>query len=251
MTSSVENLAGPWRRPVQPASPSGSVDPYGPQHEPDNLIAMGIARRKQSKIFCIGFNKTGTTSIKTMLDGLGYRLGNQGRGEELLGAWYRRDFAPIAQYCKSAQAFQDVPFSLPFTFTFLDQRFPLSKFVLTERDNPAQWYDSLVRFHSQRWARGPGVPAVDDLRNASYRYRGFAYDYQKFVYNTPDDDLYNEAALTASYLRHNQHVRDYFRSRPDRLIVINVSRQPDFHRLCEFLEVTSSEQDFPWVNRTE
>jgi hypothetical protein len=198
----------------------------------------------------VGFNKTGTTSIKTVLEGLGYELGDQRRGEELLGAWSRRDFGPIARYCKSAQAFQDVPFSLPYTYVSLDQRFPDSKFILTERDSPKQWYHSLVRFHSKLWANGVEAPTSEDLRNARYRYPGFAYDYQKLVYNTPDDDIYNEDALTAAYLRHNENVRDYFRGRADRLIVINVSRQADFPRLCEFLGVNSSERDFPWVNRT-
>lgn len=73
----------------------------------------------------MGFNKTGTTSIKTVLEGLGYELGDQRRGEELLGAWSRRDFGPITRYCKSAQAFQDVPFSLPYNYVSLDQRFPV------------------------------------------------------------------------------------------------------------------------------
>ncbi len=208
-------------------------------------------QRNRPKVFCVGFNKTGTTSLATVLADLGYELGDQRRGEALLGAWHRRDFEPIVRFCKSAQAFQDVPFSLPHTYAVLDQAFPGSKFILTERDSPDQWFESLVGFHSRLWADGSSVPTAEQLKSARYRYRGFAYDYQRFVYDVSDDDLYNHEALTGAYVRHNQNVRDYFRSRPERLVVINVSKQPDFRRLCAFLGTTSTQQDFPWVNRTE
>jgi hypothetical protein len=75
------------------------------------------------KIFCIGLNKTGTTSLKTALRTLGYEVGNQRKAELLLNDWYKRDYKDLIQYCKGAEAFQDVPFSFPFTFIALDQAF--------------------------------------------------------------------------------------------------------------------------------
>ena len=215
-----------------------------------SLRRLPPARWRLPKVFCVGFNKTGTTSVSTVLQRHGFKLGDQSRGEALLAAWSRRDFGQIARFCRSAQAFQDVPFSLPYTFQALDQIFPQSKFILTERETPEQWYGSLVRFHSRLWADGVRECTARDLKDAPYRYRGFAYDYQTSVFGTPDDDLYNEEALKAVYLRHNHSVKDYFRNRPDDLIVINLSRKPDYQRLCGFLDVESSEQDFPWDNRT-
>ena len=48
-----------------------------------------------AKVFCIGRNKTGTTSVERALQDMGYRLGNQRAGELLLEDWARRDFRRI------------------------------------------------------------------------------------------------------------------------------------------------------------
>lgn len=96
------------------------------------------------KIFCIGVNKTGTTSLARALTELGIIVGKQKLAERLIHDWARRDFRRLFLYCHTAQAFQDVPFSLPFTFQALDQHFPGSKFILTVRDTPKQWFQSAL-----------------------------------------------------------------------------------------------------------
>ena len=81
------------------------------------------------KIFGIGNNKTGTTSLSKAMSKLGYKVGNQKIAELLHKDWAQRNFTPIIEYCKTAEFFQDVPFSKPFTFIVLDQAFPNSKFI--------------------------------------------------------------------------------------------------------------------------
>ncbi|MEW6132914.1 MAG: sulfotransferase [Pseudomonadota bacterium] len=103
------------------------------------------------KIFCIGRNKTGTTSLAAALRELGVRVGNQKPAELLLKDWAVRDFRRLVAYCHTAQAFQDIPFSLPYTFQAMDMHFPESKFILTVRDSADQWYHSLVKFHKKIW----------------------------------------------------------------------------------------------------
>src|SRR2546429_7047723 len=83
------------------------------------------------RVFCIGLARTGTTSLEEALKVLGYRLGDQRQGELLLRAYVERNFRPIVEFCLTAEAFQDVPFSLPFTYIALDQSFPNAKFVLS------------------------------------------------------------------------------------------------------------------------
>ena len=67
------------------------------------------------KIFCIGLSKTGSTSLERALKDLGYRLGDQHQGELLLPVYAARNFRPIVEFCLTADAFQDAPFSFPFT----------------------------------------------------------------------------------------------------------------------------------------
>ncbi|NNK80793.1 MAG: hypothetical protein HKO93_04780, partial [Flavobacteriales bacterium] len=66
---------------------------------------------KSSKIFCIGANKTGTTSVEKALIDLGYRMGDQKKALHLIEDYKRREFKPIIRFCKTADAFQDAPFS--------------------------------------------------------------------------------------------------------------------------------------------
>lgn len=206
--------------------------------------------KRKPKIFCIGQNKTGTTTIETVLKGFDYQLGNQVQGEWLLDAWYTRDFKSIIKFCKTAEAFQDVPFSLPYTFEHLDVAFPNAKFILTERDSAEQWYQSLTKFHSKLWAEGKRIPTAADLKAATYRKLGYAYQFNQFVFNTPETDVYNEAILKAHYLNYNQTVKNYFKSRPEKLLVINVANAKDYSTLCSFLNQTPKGDNFPWVNKT-
>ncbi len=201
------------------------------------------------KIFCVGRNKTGTTSIEAALRSLGLKMGLQARGEMLTKDWARRDFARIIDLCRTADAFQDVPFSLPFTFQALDTGFPGSKFILTVRDTPEQWFESLKRFHTRIVNKGR-LPTADDLREFDYRYKGYLWE--GFVTNYGDDErlLYDRDAYVASYLEHNRTVTNYFRHRPDDLLVLNVSQPDAMRRLCEFLGYPYRGQPMPHLNRS-
>lgn len=209
-----------------------------------------IEAMSKTKIFVVGRNKTGTTSLKKAFEDLGFPVGDQRVAERLYQDYYfAGDFGPIIRYCKSAQVFQDVPFSAPDTFRHLDKAFPGSKFILTVRDDAEQWYQSISRFHAKKWGRGGRVPTTEDLKEAVYIRKGAPYNTVR-LHGTPDDDPYNKEIMIAHYQRHNQDVMDYFRDRPDDLLVINVSDPTAYQRLVEFLGVNSPYDDFPWVNRT-
>ena len=71
----------------------------------------------KTKYFCIGRNKTGTTSLKRAFEDMGFTVGNQRAAELLTDRYYfSQDFSPITKYCITAQVFQDVPFSYPDTY---------------------------------------------------------------------------------------------------------------------------------------
>lgn len=209
-----------------------------------------LFKKSKKKIFCIGLNKTGTTTIEKVLTEFNYKLGNQTNGELLIKDWYNRDFKSILKLCNTADAFQDVPFSLPYTYIVLEQFFPNAKFILTIRDSPEQWYNSLVKFHSKLWSDGINAPTIEELKNAEYLYKGAAYDTNKMIFRTLDSDPYNKKILFEYYNNHNYQVIEYFRSKPKKLIIINVSIKNDYFRLCEFLGKQSINDNFPWENRT-
>lgn len=206
-------------------------------------------KKNKEKIFCIGLNKTGTTTVEKVLGDFKYSLGIQRDGEILLKKWYSRDFDEIIRLSKTADAFQDIPYSLPYTYIFLQQYFKNAKFILTVRDDPEQWYNSITKFHSKLWGNGK-IPNKESLKTAKYRYKGFAYDVVKAMFNTCDNDLYNKKKLIEYYNSHNFSVIEYFSNYSDSLIVINVSDDNDYLKLCNFLNKKPIHEGFPWENKT-
>lgn len=219
-----------------------------------NTLAQQRHRRGRTKygtapkVFCIGRNKTGTTSLKFALTELGFAVGNQRMAEKLFDQdYFVGKFDRIIEYCHSYEAFQDVPFSCPETYKYLDVAFPGSKFILTVRDSPAQWYDSLVRFHAKVFGQG-NTPTYAQLSQARYMRQGYATNIVK-LHGTEQDDPYNRQTLIDHYNRHNSDVAAYFADRPNDLLTINLSGPNDYQRMTEFLGRPSKKAAFPWKNK--
>ena len=75
---------------------------------PENLK---VRLQGKPKVFVIGANKTGTTSMNKFLQDLGYRTGPQRRFEMLRHQYYDGDWQEILKIIHNYEAFQDVPFS--------------------------------------------------------------------------------------------------------------------------------------------
>lgn len=208
---------------------------------------MASAATGSDKVFCIGLNKTGTTSLEKALRDLGYRVGSQAKGEMLLAAYLRGEFTPIIEFCKTADAFQDIPFSLPFTYVPLDSAFSNAKFILSVRDTPEEWYHSLVRFMTQFF---DGVrPTAAMLKECDYRYRGFMWDSMYGVLPLPAEDPFHKSTTIDFYNAHNDNARCYFRERSN-FLELNLSDPSSYARMCAFLGREPRADAFPWLNRS-
>ncbi len=223
------------------------------------------------KIFCVGFNKTGTTTLLQEFKSLGYATGNPLEAQLIANRHYfRGEFRPIINYCATAQVFQDAPFSYPGTFRHLDDAFPGSRFILSVRDSADQWYSSLTRFHAKLFGNGR-VPTCEDLRRAertrigyvprlTLRFLGLRLIVQRAhrlpvntmrLYGTRPEDPYNREMLTSAYNRHNEEVREHFHNRPGDLLEVNVARPEDYQRFLDFLGARSSRRGFLWAKSTD
>jgi hypothetical protein len=203
----------------------------------------------ESKIFCIGAGKTGTTSLESFFRSLGFRVGDQISGELLLQEWAVRNFAPVISLAESAQFFQDIPFSCPFTFQAMDMAFPGSRFILSVRDDPEQWYGSVVRFHTQIIGKGR-LPTADDLREFPYRYKGWLWEALKVVYGVSEEEPYQKDILIDGYSRHNAEVTRYFANRRESLLVVNVADPTAAQRIVEFVGLPYNGEQMPHLNRS-
>ena len=204
---------------------------------------------KKKKIFAIGRNKTGTTSLGAALTSAGFRVASQAPAENLVKDWEKRNFSHIIKFCKTADVFQDVPFSMAYTYQALDQAFPASKFILTVRDSGEQWYESLTRFHTNLIGK-KRLPTVEDLQAFPYVYKGWMWRQQQVVYGADEHTLYDKEKYIAHYEKHNADVIEYFRFRPDDLLVLNLAEKNAGKKLAAFLNVRENAIHIPHLNKS-
>jgi hypothetical protein len=203
--------------------------------------------KREPKFFCIGQNKTGTTTLKAAFERLGYFVGNQRTAEKLSRKYFRGDFSSIIEYCKTARVFQDVPFSWPETFKHLDHAFPNAKFILSVRDSAEQCFNSLKNFHTKREGH---LPTAQDFKDSRYVWKGWQWECFSGIYGGDETDMWNKERFIKHYNQYNESVIDYFKDRPEKLLVINVAQKEDYKRFCEFVGAGFEFDDFPWENKT-
>lgn len=202
--------------------------------------------RLRTKVFCIGANKTGTTSLASVFAGLGYRLAPQIPAERMIGDWAKRDFRRIIRFCRPYQAFQDMPFSLDFTYQALDASFPGSKFILTVRNSAEEWLDSYRRF-TRGLLQGRDETSRENLGSIPYNYQGFFLESLDLIYGkeTPpfDRDTYIK-----SYHQYIEQVELYFRHQPEKLLICNLADRETGRKLARFLKLETESVIVPHLN---
>ena len=163
------------------------------------------------KIFGIGLNKTGTSTLEKCFEIL--RFSHFGCSRELLDdVITRKDYTNVFKTVKRYDCFRDWPW--PLIYKELDSMFPGSKFILTIRKDDTTWLESLKK-HSQRM----------DPKKPHCRKLAYGYDF-------PDG---NEKEHLEFYQKHNNEVIDYFKDRPNDLLVICWENEDSWEKLCSFV----------------
>lgn len=208
---------------------------------------MNILKQK-SKIFCIGNNKTGTTSLEKFFKDHDFNVAPQRDAENLLDAYINRDWAPIFKYVKKYEVFQDIPFSNEYLYVLLHHVYPNSKFILSVRDTGEQWYNSITKFHGKMFGKDGRVPTKKDLQNGMYIEKGWIW--KAFSEKFGDfDDPYCKNRLIDSYEIQNKNIRNYFKNNPN-FIEINIADDNAIKKLSSFLKTTPKYLKFPHENKT-
>ncbi len=175
------------------------------------------------KIFCIGLNKTGTSSLHRALQDLGFTSQHFG-GPPIRKAVERAiaEDKPLLTYLPEADAYSDIQ-RLSVNFERLDREYPGSKFILTTRPIDG-WIDSRRR-HVER--------------NRAAKARG-EYD-GTFLEIEPE-------RWRELFEQHHRKVVEYFAGRDD-FIEFRVTDGDGYDKLCPFLGVKQPRSEFPWRNR--
>ena len=136
----------------------------------------------KQKVFIIGFQKTGTTSLDLALQRLGYRV--LGVDKNLLKCPNKEALHHyILKTLEEYDAVQDMPW--PLYFMDLYELYPNAKFILTRR-TADDWYKSVVKF-----------------------FGSIRIPFHKKIYHVPCAEGYEEE-YKALYNSNNMKIVDFF-----------------------------------------
>jgi hypothetical protein len=187
------------------------------------------------KIFCIGFYKTGTTTLYDALRALGYHTVNGDTPGSYPGA---DDGATLIKQIDAGDyrlptfdmfdAFSDNPYFRIWRQVY--DLFPDAKYILTVRDED-RWIESCVRFYRHRRIRPMRVWMFGPHANPA---------------SSPE----SRQAWLDAYRAHNAAVREFFASRPHQYFEFDPTREGGWDRLCAFLGAPLPSRPWPHANPT-
>lgn len=181
---------------------------------------MSIRQPIRPRVFCIGWHKTGTSTLGLALIELGYSV--VGCRLDMVHPLRRGDIDSALATAGQYDAVQDVPWAA--LFRELDDRYPGSRFILTERDESA-------------W-----------LRSAARHFDGTYVPMHEWLYGQGILEG-NEQLYLERYRRHNREVREYFRGRESDLLIMNLENGNGWDMLCDFLGREIPRRPFPHANK--
>ena len=175
----------------------------------------------RTRVFGIGFQRTGTSSLAAACGLLGWRC-KHGDYRRFPGSLDLEDDV-YQQY----DMFCDTPYF--HLFEKLDHRFPGSKFVLTRRPVD-RWVESL------RWLY---------RKNDDWRARLEMRMHQTVIFGS---SVFDESLMRSVYDAHHRRVVDHFRASREQLLEVDVCAGDGWEKLCPFLGVPCPDVPFPHCN---
>lgn len=179
----------------------------------------------ETKVFCVGFQKTGTSSLGLALAQLGSRVTGYHPFRHL-AAQPDLDMETVWEVARPVaeahDAAKDTPW--PVLYRQLDEAFPNAKFVHIVRD-PDSWIRSVVK----------------DFGNHHN-------EIHRLIYGSDCPVGYESEWLTR-YDRHNREVLEYFSGRSDDFVSLDMTKgEVNWANLCDFLGCPMPDTPWPHAN---
>lgn len=165
------------------------------------------------KIFCISFQRTGTTSVGNFFTEHGFRVARYNRTRSTRWSMKRfmGDYKGIFNTLefRSHQVFEDNPWFADDFYKYLYHRFPNAKFILFTRDTD-KWFDSMVS-HSDGKTLGNTFRHCKLYRREKEFYECFpSHNWSKDMLKIDNKLLLNDS--------HRKHYKDIYNLRNREII---------------------------------
>ena len=175
-----------------------------------------------TKVFGIGFHKSGSTTLESALRILGYSV--IGKQDKLFEAFEKNDFQSIDKVVGLYDGFRDMPW--PLYYDTLDKKYPGSKFILTHR-NCLSWINSCRNHYKSK-----GHEEFEKIYGVGNQY-----------------PVGKEDIWITRYLDHARAVRKYFNNRSSDFIELNWEKGDGWKEICAFLQKDQPVRNFPHANK--
>ena len=172
------------------------------------------------KVFCIGWHKTGTSTLGLALIELGYSV--VGCRLDLEESMRRGAYDDALAIANRYDAVQDVPWAL--LYQELDQAFPDSLFIFTDRDD------------------------VSWMRSAIAHFGNTYHSMHEWIYGS-GSCVGNEDVYLARFREHRRAVRQYFAGRQNDFLELNLGHGDGWDKLCGFLGCPVPRKPWPHANK--
>jgi len=196
------------------------------------------------KVVGAGFGRTGTLSLKTALERLGfgpcYHMVEVFPRPEHVKMWHRLAFENSMDWDLLFGGFQaTVDWPSARWWREIAEHYPQAKVLLSVRD-PEAWYKSMIEtiYQPMKSPVPDDAPEIIRLQTGMVR--------KSILGETFDNRFEDKAHALEVFKRHNQEVRDAID--PARLLEFDV--REGWAPLCRFLEVPVPDEPFPRLNDT-
>jgi len=208
-------------------------------------IGKSIDLASQMKVFCISFQRTGTTSVGEFFKKNGYRVATYevSSKNDWTKKWFDGDYKSIlrSKDFLSNTVFEDDPWWCADFYKYLFNRFKRSKFILFTR-NPNDWFDSMCS-HSNHKTLGNAYIHTSLYNRYSELGNSEAH---------ADLDTFDPLPLTEEYRSHyveiynnrNREIRRFFKRKDvSRLIHLELEDPEKWNTLAKEFKINWSGEE--------
>lgn len=220
--------------------------------------------KKNPKIFIIGANKTGTTTIRELFREMNFNVAPQQDQENYFDEIIRKKHnfnqdqfdEKVKLYIDKYQVFQDQPFSIKNFYREIYKLYPNSFYIHLNRE-PNEWYKSLYK-NLLRYTNTKDLKDLDlkKLKDNDYIRKGYLFDtvMNYFPENTSleeaNEKLKMKSFMILNFEKRNNKIREFFKN-SKKFIEINVKDEKDNSKIVKLLNLKKNVlMPMPHKNKT-